>query len=677
MCIRDRFNPLPQGNSLNCVYALDSLNIWAAGGYATIMKSTDGGESWIVIRADSSCCWEYIKLFDRNNGVVVDLSGNIFKTRDGFNTIEAVDTGNRYGEVIFPEYYRWWLLTTTALYLSEDLGESWYEVKTTNFNNFNHIYFSDRMHGWLCIQGNNFFRTVDGGETWSWVPGNNKYTYYRKILFLNEKTGFAVAKKSDREYVILKTEDGGITWKESFTTRNFILKVTFIDEKIGFILPEYYYQLYHTSDCGETWDTLRYNYYGGMTDVFFINDKTGWMVGRYGGVLKTTDGGRNWNLKTDFKIGPGCYHTLFFSDRNNGWITGNKVIINIKNDGKDIVKFKCSETIWELKFINKNLAYGRTPGSKILKVNFTENGVNITDVKLPEHIGILYDYYFVDENTGWLVKDWGDIFHTTDGGLTWVKQATLEGRLTGIFFVDENTGWITGKYKIYKTDDGGETWTEYKNDFIIEPDDILFINKLTGWIADGHNLLKTTDGGKTFTRKVQGKFECIRDIFFLNENIGYVGGIFPHIYKTTDGGEKWEPMRRMPIGINKIFFIDEDNGWAMYDRGPLILKYSVIPDSSNSVLPANFYLYQCYPNPFNTETTIRFSLKISQKVSIKIYDILGREVITLVNKEFDRGYHTIKWNGKNRDGITVSSGVYLYIIKTEKFSSAKKMVFLK
>ncbi len=90
------------------------------------------------------------------------------------------------------------------------------------------------------------------------------------------------------------------------------------------------------------------------------------------------------------------------------------------------------------------------------------------------------------------------------------------------------------------------------------------------------------------------------------------------------------------------------------------------------VLPSKYDLYQNYPNPFNPTTKIKFSLPENAKVKIAVYDILGRELTTLINKNIEAGYHSI-----NFDAAQFTSGVYLYTIETSKFTKVKKMLLLK
>ena len=94
-------------------------------------------------------------------------------------------------------------------------------------------------------------------------------------------------------------------------------------------------------------------------------------------------------------------------------------------------------------------------------------------------------------------------------------------------------------------------------------------------------------------------------------------------------------------------------------------------------IPREFYLAQNYPNPFNPSTDIEFSIPIVSNVEIKIYDVLGREVATLINETLQPGKYKVRWNGTDRNGAFVSSGVYFYVMKAGKFVQTRKMMLLK
>jgi hypothetical protein len=90
------------------------------------------------------------------------------------------------------------------------------------------------------------------------------------------------------------------------------------------------------------------------------------------------------------------------------------------------------------------------------------------------------------------------------------------------------------------------------------------------------------------------------------------------------------------------------------------------------ILPTEFVLYQNYPNPFNPVTNIKFSLPQAGRVRLDVYNIIGEQVVTLIDKEMEAGFHNITLDGKS-----LTSGTYIYRIQTKDFSQTRKMLLLK
>jgi hypothetical protein len=94
-------------------------------------------------------------------------------------------------------------------------------------------------------------------------------------------------------------------------------------------------------------------------------------------------------------------------------------------------------------------------------------------------------------------------------------------------------------------------------------------------------------------------------------------------------------------------------------------------------LSREYHLCQNYPNPFNPETTIQFTLRKSTHIALKIFDVLGQEVRTLVEGTYTAGIHVLYWDGCDKNGNEVSGGVYLYQLRTNDFTQNKKCVLVK
>ena len=91
----------------------------------------------------------------------------------------------------------------------------------------------------------------------------------------------------------------------------------------------------------------------------------------------------------------------------------------------------------------------------------------------------------------------------------------------------------------------------------------------------------------------------------------------------------------------------------------------------------DYVLFPAYPNPFNPTTTIDFKIPIQEHVQLAIYDIQGRKIVSLVNSQLRSGKHSFKWNGTNDRGVQVSTGIYIYRLKTENYVKMRRMTFIK
>ena len=98
---------------------------------------------------------------------------------------------------------------------------------------------------------------------------------------------------------------------------------------------------------------------------------------------------------------------------------------------------------------------------------------------------------------------------------------------------------------------------------------------------------------------------------------------------------------------------------------------------STPALPEDFALIGAYPNPFNPQTHISYHIPVATQVEIKVFNTLGQEVVTLVDESQMPGFYTVTWDGKDVFGNEVSSGVYIYQIRTRDFVQVKKMILLR
>ena len=96
-----------------------------------------------------------------------------------------------------------------------------------------------------------------------------------------------------------------------------------------------------------------------------------------------------------------------------------------------------------------------------------------------------------------------------------------------------------------------------------------------------------------------------------------------------------------------------------------------------AILPQSFALAQNYPNPFNPSTTLEFDLPMATDIHIVVYDLLGREVVRLVDQRLEPGYHQLVWNGRDRRGRPVPTGLYIARLVTPAYTKSIKLVLLR
>jgi hypothetical protein len=160
-------------------------------------------------------------------------------------------------------------------------------------------------------------------------------------------------------------------------------------------------------------------------------------------------------------------------------------------------------------------------------------------------------------------------------------------------------------------------------------------------------------------------------------------GDFETVLRTTNGGEDWKLHRydMNSAGLRSVHFVDTNTGWAVggrgvYGNGTILHTtnggLSSVVENKLDEIPREFSLLQNFPNPFNPSTKIRYSIAQQSNVLIRVFDILGNEIETLVNEEKTTGIYEITWYAEN-----LPSGIYFYRLQAGSFNKTKKMLLLK
>ncbi len=398
-----------------------------------------------------------------------------------------------------------------------------------------------------------------------------------------------------------------------------------------------------------------------ITDITFTDSLTGYAVTKRdtGGttyILKTNNGGDNWNIiLTDFRI----FTKIFFLNNDTG--------------------FACTK-------------YG-TPNGRLYKT--INGGMNWSIINSP--LSEYGDMCVLTENELWISDDLafdGGLYRTTNGGLNWeLKYYNVSHNAEKIYMFNSNFGFMQ-LYSLYRTTNAGTTWESNSGGEFTK---ICFIDTLTGWKSYG-NMKKTTDGGLSWVIQpippIGGIIEtssmetfCIVDkniLWGAGGNLILSGGRRRGlVYKTTNGGNTWgyqfTDTNFYSLGYYFINFTNTLNGWANDINGvhttnggnDSTIFVGIIKQETN--VTENFKLSQNYPNPFNPKTKIEYELQLSGNINIKVLDLRGKEIITLINKRQTVGKYEIEFEGSE-----LSSGVYFFNMLVDgRLIDTKKMLLIK
>jgi len=217
----------------------------------------------------------------------------------------------------------------------------------------------------------------------------------------------------------------------------------------------------------------------------------------------------------------------------------------------------------------------------------------------PDYNYSLYDAYFFDANTGWVVGDSGLVLKSTNGGVSWAAQNSGTNiRLRKAFFISEKIGWIAAERRsVLRTTDGGVTWSTVKLPVLAADSakitySISFVDAAKGWAVCGKStaadIFVTSDSGKTWTSQ-KAILKPFYDISFANARCGAtVGADFTALMYTTDGGTTWSTSAKPDFGgfnytasvINSVVMIDSmtviATGWgSWFQMQPTMIFRSV------------------------------------------------------------------------------------------------------
>ncbi len=400
-----------------------------------------------------------------------------------------------------------------------------------------------------------------------------------------------------------------------------------------------------------------------ITDVVMIDTMTAYAVSHGRMILRTTDRGETWVDLTAPLSYVMPWNAVAFYDSANGMAVGDQGAVFTIRGGN--MAGWC-----------RYITYG------------------------PSCLSVLY----VDPSDIYVGADSGRIYHSLDSGRTWssekISEWPIRALVTTVPLFAEGQNYALTPYSICsKSAFPSSEWKE------------SVIPALQGLGSAAYDL-GFSYGGTGFIVGVGGDFWAsplilrkapldtswtmvpssvpgsgpLFSVSVPSHDVIYACGVSGGIVKSTDGGDSWSgyslPFARVQIpNLYSVYFIDEKHGFAVGESGTILYTGNggvAGIDDHGPGIPTDFVLEQNYPNPFNPATAISYQLSAVSKVSLVVYDILGRKVVTLVNGERQSaGRHFANWDGTNHSGERVGSGVYYYRLTTETGTRTRKAVLIK
>jgi photosystem II stability/assembly factor-like uncharacterized protein len=285
-------------------------------------------------------------------------------------------------------------------------------------------------------------------------------------------------------------------------------------------------EIFYLKVTESKWGKLQIGDVKNFSTFNFFGDKNGWAVDYYGDVWKTNDSGTSWNLLYSFKelIEKGDFlqaTNINFVSAQTGWLTSTFNDIYQTTDGGQTWRKiegipKNSESLKTF-FSNEGSWISFRGPAKAIYISTKENSSWKT-VKLANNseYAIPKPLFFVDKTTAFLSTTDGNFFNTKDGGQTWgkFKINTDNIQVNSIFWLDNQNGWIAGSINekkpfVTKSIDGGKSWENIKMDDIeATPNKIYFVDKQNGWLISRDLVYKTENGGNTWTLFVKLNLSC-------------------------------------------------------------------------------------------------------------------------------------------------------------------------
>ena len=634
-------NPYPTSNLLSDMSFVNDSTGWIVGEKGTIIKTTDGGETWEIQESGTDYWLMNVAFVDEQTGFASGNNSFVIYTTDGGEHWERMPGFQWYADplksiyVVNPDTV-WFGSWNGQIYGCFNYGQEWIRIPPNgDYLEINSIQFPDKMNGWAAggSYGSNtpfFKKSNDYGQTWTKVQ-NDSLGNILDMIFSDSVTGYLISSKYSFPDMLWKTTDKGDSWHVKHTFSNDWFKLFFLDNNTGYSLN--YNQINKTVDGGNNWE--QHSFYFGIIftpqNLFFVNDSTGYLCDYNGMVAKTEDSGNSWEIKTK-----GYYETIYslsFPDEENGWAISQTRLLHTDNGGgrwNDVAPMPLSGGR-NVTFYNKN--NGWFTDNYGISLYHTVNGGQSWDAIGAVATTYISKLYFTDSLTGWYCTVSGDISRTEDAGYHWteVDKPHIDGLMVKDLVTDGNKIWILcnndilSEALLYFSEDNGINWELYYNDFgidniyrILRTDDgTMFVS------GENNKIFKSVDNGHNWNLIYQYTGSGIMNVFAVNSLEIYAVTSRGKLVYSHDGGTTWHESESGCRGLKDLCFF-EDQGWVAGESGAIAhVNTLTLNTADDRTVRRDAALI--YPNPGGNYLNVETGLKGAYLV---LFSLNGNKVIT-------------------------------------------------
>ena len=564
---------------------------------------------------------------------------------------------------------------------SNDNGSTW-NFETIGTGDINKVVFTDQNRGYILYKHGGVFSTTNGGASWNghFLPYSGSpivavFSYGNNRLFLA------------RDYRWIFSSDGGLTYSLSATSASTKI-IAAVEVEPGRVFG-----------LTNTFNNFKMNYTGLTVGVDFYSLPSNrtytnlWLKGSKlfltaeGPDLLYKDPANNPVYSTIVSFADRPLHTISVNSENDWTISGSVYsawkgrIARTTNGGITWTYLYDDRWTGNCTFLNNDQGVRVRDKS----IDYTLNGGSTWQTQLSIYSGVIISEKSFTYDTGfYIVTDSLEKPRATAqnlivkrSGSSFPTQLSLTGaRLTHLNFTSPTNGWVLrDSTRFYTTENGGTAWN-LKPEVTPLISGYVRIGDLSGiLVTRTGKIMKTTDRAASWSTLFSDSTVAFSTIDIKGSSV-IAAGDSGALFISLDSGNTWnrrETNRNFNFSAVKFrnadqFLIATVTG-SLY-KGNILGTLSTVL-TTGPVAPET-WLLQNHPNPFNPETVIRYALPVAGYTKGVVYDILGREVATLVNGEMPAGEHQLKFNAAG-----LPSGVYIFRLKSGDFSSSIKMLLSK